>query len=98
MFVIRDVLTEILEDHVRQREAVVPKWCWNWPHCRCGILQARSLQAEDLKVLVYRDDTGGIRRVPVSELLTLAIVEPDIEIQAVSGCARDDELPSAKKK
>lgn len=73
----------------------MPKWCWNWPHCRCGILQARELQAEDLRVLIFRDDTGGIKRVPVSELLTLAIVEPDIEDQFVSGCKRGDDAPQA---
>jgi len=64
----------------------MPKWCWNWPHCSCGIIKARELQEIQVKILVWRNDIGDIKRVPVSELLTYAIVEKLEDDQFSAGC------------
>ena len=74
----------------------MPKWCWNWPHCRCGINLARDLESQDRKMMIWRDGAGDIKRVPVSELLTLAIVEMDIMEQTASGCPETDRTLKAE--
>lgn len=53
----------------------MPKWCYAWPHCACGLEMANDLAESGMKLLVFRDGTGDLKRVPVSEIQTIAIVE-----------------------
>jgi len=69
----------------------MPKWCWNWPHCACGIKQAMELKVAGQKLLIFRNDVGDIKRVPVSELETFSIVEGIDETQMSAGCPRAKE-------
>lgn len=66
----------------------MPKWCWNWPHCACGVDKAREVEAGGGKLLVYRDDTGNVRRVPTSELKTFATVEGIKAENYSAGCPK----------
>lgn len=53
----------------------MPKWCYRWPHCACGIQKADELGETGQRLLVYRNDIGDLKRVPVSEIRAYAIVE-----------------------
>jgi len=64
------------------------KWCWNWPYCACGVRQAKDLAEAESRMLVYRNDVGDIKRVPVSELITFALVEALAEDQYSAGCPK----------
>jgi len=67
---------------------VSSKWCYRWPHCACGIDKAQELKAMGGKLLVYMDDVGDLKRVPVSELEAFAFVEELSADQLVANCPR----------
>lgn len=71
----------------------MPKWCFLWPHCGCGIAMAEKLQTEGQKLLIFRNGAGDLKRVPVSELLTFAIVEEIDRTQRVAGCTTEPVEP-----
>lgn len=51
------------------------KWCLSWPYCACGVSQGKALKNDGTRIMIWRNDVGDIKRVPVSELLTFAITE-----------------------
>lgn len=53
----------------------MPKWCWNWPHCACGLEKAEQLLESGQRMMVFRNDVGDLKRVPCSEIVAWAIVE-----------------------
>jgi len=62
--------------------------CWLFPHCACGITLSNRLADEGQKMLIYRDRSGTLKRVPVSEVLTFAVVEEVYEDQYGLGCPK----------
>lgn len=71
----------------------MPKWCRGWPHCQCGLDMANDLGESGMKLLVFRDGMGDLKRVPVSEIQTLAIVEGFTEGEYPSSCPQHRKGP-----
>jgi len=67
------------------------KRCFSFPHCACGLQIANRLADEGQKMLIFRNRDATIRRVPVSELLSFAIVEEVDPEQYSLGCPKFEE-------
>jgi len=70
------------------------KWCFKWPHCACGIVKADELIESGQRLLVFRNDVGDLKRVPVSEIRAYAITEVLSRDQFSIDCPQTRDLPA----